>query len=603
MYMISINWEVMPKVKKKSDKQRQRLDKVRKRDERATNESEVSKTKKCVEKSNIPNKTEVHISNNNRDGTSCLSNGGESSSRNCAAVDSSNVPSEAQAIVDKYLQSQRDLADRAKKKYSDSHHVQGAASDMCNEKSVKEMRQQYNTEWKRRARSLAEFRKYEQQSNRVKMQMARKDLTYRDTERECNKKRNQMARKDTAYRDIEKERDKKRKTVARKDTLYRDNERQCNKKRMEIARKDTLYGDNERQCNRKSMQLARKDSGYRDKERQCNKKSMQIARKNPVQRNIERACNKKSMQMARKGPAYRKNERECNKIRMNMARINPEYRQNEQQCDTNRKKSMRNKQISLDDLIKNFHKEVEKGPVHKCCICDQLWYRHSVVILQSSSLPECPAFDACVSDIKQSEGKKLICNTCLSHLKKKKIPPSSTANGMGFPEIPQHLKDLHQVEWRLVSPRIPFMKVFAAPRGGQKKIRGNVVNVPCDTVNTFQVLPHSGNEHQTIQVKIKRDLKYTNHVMSQNVRPYKVREAAEYLVNHGKLFKDQGIAFDRNWDANNDELNNDGETNGESLLLSNTDDPEPYIDRVNDIRDEPQPGCSHWIDTVKEGGE
>ena len=657
----------MPKVKKKSDKQRQRLDKVRKRDERATNESKVSKTNKCVEKSNIPNKTEVHLSNNNQDGTSCLSNGGESSSRNCAAVDSSNVPSEAQAIVDKYLQSQRDLADRDKKKYSDtdSHRVQGAASDMCNEKSVKEMRQQYNTEWKRRARSLAEFREYEQQSNRVKMQMARKDLTYRDTERECNKKRKQMARKATAYRDIEKERDKKSKTVARKDseyrdiekerdknskmvarknseyrdiekerdknsktearkdseyrdiekerdknskkvarkdTLYRDNERQCNKKRMEIARKDTLYGDNERQCNRNSMQLARKDSGYRDKERQCNKKSMQMARKNPVQRNIERACNKKSMQVARKGPAYRKNERECNKIRMNMARINPEYRQNEQQCDTNRKKSMRNQEISLDDLIKNFHKEVEKGPVHKCCICDQLWYRHSVVILQSSSLPDCPALDACVSDIKQSDGKKLICNTCLSHLKKKKIPPSSTANGMGFPEIPQHLKDLHQVEWRLVSPRIPFMKVFAAPRGGQKKIRGNVVNVPCDTVNTFQVLPHSGNEHQTIQVKIKRDLKYTNHVMSQNVRPYKVRQAAEYLVNHGKLFKDQGIAFDRNWDANNDELNNDNETNGESLLLSNTDEPEPYIDRVNDIPDEPQPGCSHWIDIVKEGG-
>ena len=465
LYMKSIKWELMPKVKKKSDKQRQRLDKVRKRDERATNKSEVSKTKKCVEKSNIPNKTEVHISNNNRDGTSYLSNGGESSSRNCAAIDSSNVPSEAQAIVDKYLQSQRDLADRAKKKYSDSHRVQGAASDMCNEKSVKEMRQQYNTEWKRRARSLAEFREYEQQSNnKVKMQMARKDLTYRDTERECNKKRKQMARKDTAYRDIEKERDKKSKTVARKDseyrdiekewdkkskmearkdseyrdiekerdknskkvarkdTLYRDNERQCNKKRMEIARKDTLYGDNERQCNRKSMQLARKDSGYRDKERQCNKKSMQMARKNPVQRNIERACNKKSMQVARKGPAYRKNERECNKIRMNMARINPEYRQNEQQCDTNRKKTMRNKQISLDDLIKNFHKEVEKGPVHKCCICDQLWYRHSVVILQSSSLPDCPALDACVSDIKQSEGKKLICNTCLSHLKKKKFP-------------------------------------------------------------------------------------------------------------------------------------------------------------------------------------
>ena len=45
-----------------------------------------------------------------------MSNRGELSSRHFAAVDSLNVSSEAQAIVDKYLQSQKDLADRAKKK-------------------------------------------------------------------------------------------------------------------------------------------------------------------------------------------------------------------------------------------------------------------------------------------------------------------------------------------------------------------------------------------------------------------------------------------------------------------------------------------------------
>ena len=119
-----------------------------------------------------------------------MSNWGELSSRNFAAIDSPNVSSEAQANVDKYLQSQKDLDDRAKKKYTDCHSVQESASDRCNERSVKckEMRQQYNAEWKRRARSLPEFREYEQQRNRVEMQMARKNPVYRDTERECNKK-------------------------------------------------------------------------------------------------------------------------------------------------------------------------------------------------------------------------------------------------------------------------------------------------------------------------------------------------------------------------------------------------------------------------------
>ena len=54
------------------------------------------------------------MSNDSRDGTSCLpSNRGELSNRECAVVDSTKVPSEAQAIVDKYLQSQKDLADSA----------------------------------------------------------------------------------------------------------------------------------------------------------------------------------------------------------------------------------------------------------------------------------------------------------------------------------------------------------------------------------------------------------------------------------------------------------------------------------------------------------
>ena len=217
--MRSFYWQAMPKVKKKSDKQRQKLVKVRKRDDRATNEKAVSKT--CVEKSSIPS-VDVHVANNNLDGTPYMSNRGELASRNFAAVDSPNVSSEAQAIVDKYLQSQNDLADRAKKNYTDCHSVQESASDRCNERSVKckEMRQQYNAEWKRHARSLPEFREYEQR-NRVKMQMARKNPVYRDTERECNKKM-KMDRKDAAYTRTGILRKKKKKKMARKDATYRD---------------------------------------------------------------------------------------------------------------------------------------------------------------------------------------------------------------------------------------------------------------------------------------------------------------------------------------------------------------------------------------------
>jgi hypothetical protein len=40
-----------------------------------------------------------------------------------------------------------------------------------------------------------------------------------------------------------------------------------------------------------------------------------------------------------------------------------------------------------------------------------------------------------------------------------------------------------------VAPRLAFQKIFQAPRGGQLKITGNVVNVPADVNNTVNMLP------------------------------------------------------------------------------------------------------------------
>lgn len=80
--------------------------------------------------------------------------------------------------------------------------------------------------------------------------------------------------------------------------------------------------------------------------------------------------------------------------------------------------------------------------------------------------------------------------------------PCSVYNGMSFPPIPKELEGLHDTEWRLLSPRFAFMKVFQAPIGGQKKIKGNVVNVPTDVITTFILLPRMSNDEETIRVKI-----------------------------------------------------------------------------------------------------
>ena len=93
------------------------------------------------------------------------------------------------------------------------------------------------------------------------------------------------------------------------------------------------------------------------------------------------------------------------------------------------------------------------------------------------------------------------------------------------------------------------MKIASAPVGGQKKIKGNVVNVPADVTTTITSLPRVNDDNFTIQVNLKRRLKYTHSVMSQIIRPAKVREAAKYLTDHSTLVRNLGIVYDHNWNS------------------------------------------------------
>ena len=121
----------------------------------------------------------------------------------------------------------------------------------------------------------------------------------------------------------------------------------------------------------------------------------------------------------------------------------------------------------------------------------------------------------------------------------------ATVNGFKFPSVADELIGLHHLEWRLLSPRIPFMKIYADPRGGQKKIRGNVVNVVSNTQGTYTKLPKMSNEQDTIAVKLKRNLRYESSYIQENVRPEIMKRAAKYLVKQN-LFKRFNIVYDPN---------------------------------------------------------
>ena len=85
--------------------------------------------------------------------------------------------------------------------------------------------------------------------------------------------------------------------------------------------------------------------------------------------------------------------------------------------------------------------------------------------------------------------KLRICFTCHNALKRKKLPSQAKANGLELHDVPLELKDMKFLEVRLISKRIPFMKLVALPRGRQHAIHGPAVNVPTTLTPVCKVLP------------------------------------------------------------------------------------------------------------------
>ena len=139
-----------------------------------------------------------------------------------------------------------------------------------------------------------------------------------------------------------------------------------------------------------------------------------------------------------------------------------------------------------------------------------------------------------------------ICHTCVGAIRDGKVPKLSVANGMKWPDKPPEL-DLHQLEERLISLRIPFMQIRELPRGGQYSLKGSVINVPVDIQPTVNCLPRPKDENFTIAIQLKKKLSYKKVDFKENVRPLKVLTALHWLVNKSELYKRSGVEIDVNW--------------------------------------------------------
>ena len=86
-----------------------------------------------------------------------------------------------------------------------------------------------------------------------------------------------------------------------------------------------------------------------------------------------------------------------------------------------------------------------------------------------------------------------------------------------------------------------------APRERQLKIHGNVVNVQAEVSDTVIMLPRLPSDTGTIKVNLKRKLKYKSSALSLKIKPHKVIQVANCLVNNSSFYKQEGITINQDW--------------------------------------------------------
>ncbi|XP_071131126.1 reticulocyte-binding protein homolog 2a-like [Mytilus edulis] len=159
-----------------------------------------------------------------------------------------------------------------------------------------------------------------------------------------------------------------------------------------------------------------------------------------------------------------------------------------QQTETRRENlKQENKQIT--EVIRKFKDAVEKGPECVCSCCLRLFFEKQVLICKKGSYDN-SIYESCTTEKYKHtctddcnihcafEGtcrtSLWICYTCHRKMMKGKIPADSFSNGLMLEDVPLELKQLNSIEQQLIALNIPFMKIMALPKGGQKGVHGPV---------------------------------------------------------------------------------------------------------------------------------
>ena len=251
---------------------------------------------------------------------------------------------------------------------------------------------------------------------------------------------------------------------------------------------------------------------------------------------------------------------------------------------------------SIKLVIQEFLAKVKVGPDCVCTCCHRMMYKHSVHGFNpdkyTKASPELLG-ELCEHIYVTSEGKQWVCKTCDGALSRGNLPMQAKANGMQLDSEPAELSCLNALEQRLISLRVPFMKMVALPSGKQRCIHGPAVNVPSKIDRVCTMLPRLPSECELVPLKLKRKLSYKGHYLYDYVSPQKLINALKWLKANNPLYADVDIADDWVESAAADD---------EELVMSMLEQPESmeYDDNTSiaTVNDPPVASNSSFSDPV-----
>ena len=229
------------------------------------------------------------------------------------------------------------------------------------------------------------------------------------------------------------------------------------------------------------------------------------------------------------------------------------------------------------NLVK-FRKAILEAPSNKCFSCKKLHYdRLGGTIAWDEAGKMLEVVNLSVDD---SVGQLWFCNKCKKSLQQKKVPAASHFNNMKVAKVPSALRELNTLEERLIAKATVFMKMVILPRGGQRAVRGQVINFPSDVDGIVSHLPRPPSGEDIVYVQRPDS---TTEMESQSVehgaqylrcRYSRVMEALGWLKRNNPLYEDviiNGVTedmFDDEDDGNGGSEGEDAHAHSEELQES-----------------------------------